>query len=118
MKDADRRYPLTWHMQVEEPPLSHAECEAADRGGSDAAIIFSIVYPESGTYRLTIVSLDGRTGETVPDEELFSAWAILAAHLQESTTLSPGKRELAQTVHEYVRQVVMMGRDVERDPSL
>jgi hypothetical protein len=107
----EHRYPLSWHMRSEDPPLSRGQLQAAGRGGCDAMVIHSMGYPEDGGFSMKTLSLDGRTGQPVDDEELFKVWALLAHQLMTSPTLSPGKRELCEAAHGYIHRIVMMGRD-------
>ena len=105
------KYPLTYDLRAEDPPLTRAELEAAGvvlsplgvatgRGACDAAILLSLTYPEDGSFAMLLVSKDGRTGDVLPDAEIFKCWALLAKRLAESRTLHPAKRELARTLWE------------------
>jgi hypothetical protein len=96
-----RRYPLTYEVRAEDPPLTPAEIEPG-RGACDAAILLSLVYPDDGSFSLLIVSMDGRTGDHVSDAELFKCWTLVAKRLAESTTLHASKRELARELWQIV----------------
>lgn len=95
----EQRYPLTYELRGEDPPLTRAEIEPG-RGACDAVILLSLLYPEDGSFSLLIASKDGRTGDEVSDAEIFKCWGMLAERLAESRTLSPNKRELARTLWE------------------
>lgn len=103
------RYPLTYELRSEDPPLTRAEIEP-ERGACDAAILLSLIYPEDGSFSMALVSMDGRTGDELPDAELFKCWSMLAKHLAESRTLSHEKRELARALWEVVARAVRDAR--------
>ncbi len=95
----NRRYPLTYDLRAEDPPLEKDDIEAG-RGACDAAILLSLIYPADGSFSMLIVSRDGRTGDEVSDAEIFKCWTLMANRLARSDTLSPNKRELARALWE------------------
>ena len=106
----ERRFPLTYELRAEDPPLTADEIMAMGRGGCDAMILLSMLYPADGSFSLLVVSKDGRTGDEVTDAEIFKCWAMLAKRLADSSTLSPNKRELARTLWEVWREAVLGAR--------
>jgi hypothetical protein len=97
-----KKYPLTYDVRQEEPPLTPDEVQHLSRGAADAVVILSMIYPPDGSFSLSVVSLDGRTGEEVTDNELWKVWTMLSYQLARSKTLAEPKRELAETLHECV----------------
>lgn len=90
-----RRYPLSYALEVEDPPLTAEELLATDRGGCDAVLLASIVYPPDGSLSILIHALDGRTKVSMTDKEIFKCWALMAKRLAASKTLDDGRREFA-----------------------
>lgn len=105
-------YKLTYDARVEDPPVTREQIEKVGRGGCDAVVILSMLYPDDGSFSLAVVSLDGRTGEQIEDKELFKAWWLLASRLGESETLDPVRRMLAKTSFELIREFFL---DVAKD---
>jgi hypothetical protein len=93
---AEHRYPLSYTLKREDPPLTKDQIDTNEIGASDAVVILSMIYPEDGSFSLAIDSLDGRTGDEVTDNELWKVWTMMASRLAESKTLSESKRSLAQ----------------------
>ena len=81
--------------------------EQEDLGSCDAAILFSIITPEDGSSSTAILSMDGKTGESLDDHELFKAWSIMAHQLSQSTELGEGRRALTEQVFEVIRQALL-----------
>ena len=98
-----RRYPISFDLRLEDPPLASSELER-ERRACDAAIVLLINYRSSGARAVDIVSRDGRTGECVPDAELYECWLLMASKLASSPTLAPVKREIAEAVRYSVEQ--------------
>ena len=81
-----------------------------DLGACDALVMFSLLYPEDGSYSWLMIPRDGRTGKDLSDAEVWKCWAMLAHRLSMSETLSPGKKELCREVHEAVKETVRRSR--------
>lgn len=64
-------------------------------GAADAAVIISLLYPDSGEYSAKYMSRDGRTGQPLGSDELFKAWICWAATLAQDPHLNATKREFA-----------------------
>ena len=67
-------------------------------GACTAVVVGSILYPEDGSYSAAFLTVDGRTGTSLHDNELWKAWSLLAVQLSRSDTLSEHKRELCALV--------------------
>jgi hypothetical protein len=106
---SERRYPITYEVTFQDPPLDRLAIPKG-HGACDAVVILSLLYPEDGSFSMLPMSRDGRTGEELSDAELFKCWTLLAAHLAESKTLSPEKRQLAAQLFDVVRQAVATAR--------
>lgn len=63
-------------------------------GACDAALLGSVVRTEDGGVSVLFVSLDGKTGEDLTDQELFKLWGMLGEKLSKSTMLGDGSRKL------------------------
>lgn len=109
---SERRYPLTYDIRAEDPPLAREEIEAG-RGACDAIVLLSLLYPTDGGggFSMRVLSKDGRTADEVSEAELFNCWARLSKSFAESTTLHPGKRMLAREVWEIWHGAVMARRE-------
>ena len=94
----DRRYPLSWTMKIENPPLSAGDVEAREVGACDVLFFASIVHSSRDIYGTILGSLDGRTGKGVDDSVLFEVWAMLAEGLGRSSTLGEGRRTFCAEV--------------------
>jgi hypothetical protein len=110
----DRPYPLTYDLRHEDPPVTAAQLaeqlrRGDDRGGCDAAILISIVYPQAGGVSHLIVSRDGRTGKPLADVELFKAWSMMAAELSRGQ-LSDELQHICREAFDKIRRVVLRDR--------
>lgn len=95
------KYHVTYDVTPHREGLDR-EAIPEGRGACTAVLLASLLYPEDGSYSAAFVSMDGRTGEPLHDNEVWKAWAMLAAGLAESKTLAPNKRDLAKAVHDAV----------------
>ena len=106
-----RSYPISYDIQIHESGASPEWLDNAGRGGADAVVIWSMIYPDDGSFSLMPMSLDGNSRQEVSDDELFKCWSMMAQQLSKSTQLSAGKRDLCRRAFEVVRQVIMQGRN-------
>jgi hypothetical protein len=104
-------YPVSY--QIEHGHFSKADLTRLKRGGCDAVIIHSLLYPRDGSRSELILSSDGN-GKEISDEEMFKSWISMAKRLSESETLHPGKRNMADVVFNMIRDLILMER--EKDP--
>lgn len=103
---SDRRYKISYDVDVKIGSFTKDELRASKRGGTDAFFFLSMLYPEDGSFSLAVASRDGATGEEATDDELFKCWTLIAHRLAESEELSPGKRAFAKAVFAEVRRIV------------
>jgi len=109
-------YPLTYKLEVHNPPLTRTQVtEDRNRGAGDAALLFSLVYPPDGSFKILMVSVDGRTGDELTDDEVFKVWAMAASRLGKSETLAPWKKEIAQTFFDTFAEIVRNGVPADKD---
>ena len=101
------KYKLKYKFDVDVGNYSKEEIKEADRGGADAIILTSILYPEDGSLSVYFQSFDGRNeGKDLEDKELFKVWALLANRLGRSETLTGKKQQLAQFVHDQISELI------------
>lgn len=106
------RYHLTYQATPHPDGIPHASIPAG-HGACDAIIMAQLLYPEDGSFGATVVTVDGRTGRTVSDDEIFKFWCVLAGALATSERLQPGKREFCETVHQIVSGAISAARRAE-----
>jgi len=111
----DHRYPVSWTMKLEDPPLSGEEVEAREVGACDTFFFASTVYAADGSSRTILGSLDGRTGETLNDHEFFQVLSLLALRLSRSTTLDEGRRKFCEHAFETIRKATLGARPKEKE---
>jgi hypothetical protein len=107
------RYKVTYYVQHHAKGMTEREVLALDRGGCDSLIVISQLYPEDGSYSQAVASINGETGESVDENEVWKAWTALAHSLMDSDELSEGKRLVCKLVHEMVRDAVLTMRGKE-----
>lgn len=105
-----RTYPLTYEVTPRPERVTADWVREHGLSACDAVVILSMLYPDDGSFSLLPISLDGRTGEPVTDNELWKVWTLIAHNLAQSADLSEGKRALCATVFDMVREVVLAGR--------
>lgn len=115
MSAEDVVYHLTYDVRAH--PKGISEPDRPDGGACDAIVISSIIGQlGEGMVSIALASLDGRTGEAIPPEDLFTVWAGMAYHLGE-TMPDGGRRELARFVHERVREAILAARGFPKTPE-
>jgi hypothetical protein len=114
------KYKMKYKFEPERGEFTKEDLKkAGDVGGTDAMILFSLIYPEDGSFSLNFWTYDGRQPEDhdkqrgiaeLPDQELFKVWMMLASRLGRSTTLSEPKRQFAQDVHQTISDILTTAR--------
>lgn len=89
------RYPITYDIRQEDPPLTADEVRAQGRSATQAIVFVSLLYQPDGSFSMLVESRDGRTKDRVSANELFKVWLLLATRLKNAPDLSVGKRQLA-----------------------
>jgi hypothetical protein len=89
-------YKLKYDFNADAGQYSKEEIKEAGKGGSDALLLVSVLYPENGSLSIYFESMDGRNeGKSLSDHEVFKIWLMLAGRLGRSTTLNDIQREYA-----------------------
>lgn len=105
------KYKLKYKLDMDAGEFSKEDLtnDPSDVGGTDALILFSLLYPEDGSFSSLMITKDGRSGEVteLDDNEVFKVWSMLAHRLAESKTLSKNKKEFASQVFEIHREAVL-----------
>ena len=102
----EHKYKIKYDIKHEVGNFSKEDIQENGSGGTDAFVLFSIIYPEDGSYSQTHFSLDGRTGEALDRNELWKLWSTLSALLAKSDGLAEWKRFISETAFEMVREVI------------
>lgn len=84
--------------------------ELGDDGGADALVLISIIFEDDGGRSDVVLSVDGRTGDQLPDIELFKSWVMLAHRLMGSAELADEAQALCRAVFVDVQARVMRDR--------
>lgn len=96
-------YKIKFDISTEVGSFSKDEIKASKSGGTDALIVFSLLYPEDGSFSMFHFSFDGRNkGEEVSHKELFKIWAMLTSQLSKSESLSKEKKEFCKVVFDTI----------------
>jgi len=103
-------YRLLWKLEPR-PEGVTPEQVPTGFGASDAAFLLSCLYPPDGSFSVLVMSMDGRTGAPLDDDELFKVWSMLAKRLSVSTTLSASKKDFAKQVFEVFCAAITSARD-------
>lgn len=97
--EQDRRYRVHYRIGHDEGEgLTEAELQGRREGGCDA-LLLAHVLRNGGRLQFQFLSLDGKTGKTLSDRELFVIWSSLA-HVIKDGQLEPTQRQLARMVFE------------------
>jgi len=89
-------YKVKYNLEFDIGDYPRGEVLEDNLGGCDAFAFFSILYPPDGSFSITSVTVDGKTGKELEKEELFKLWIVLGAMLGKDTDLSDFKREFAK----------------------
>ncbi len=97
-KKKGHNYKIRYGFSPEIGEFTEEQVKQAKAGGTDALILFNLLFPGGGQYLCDYVSIDGRTSKPVADEELFRVWVFLANKLAQSEGLDDGKKAFAGEV--------------------
>jgi hypothetical protein len=107
MASTDHKYRIKYEFTPEYGEFSGEEVKRANRGGCDAIIFHSILYPEDGTFSCKTFSIDGRKGgDDLSAIELFKVWMLLGSQLAESEELDQARRYMARMPLEAMREAM------------
>ena len=98
----EHKYKLKYKVEHECGEFTKQEILNENAGGADALIIFSLIYPEDGSFSQNFSTVDGRTGMSLPDNEVYKVWVLLSHRLANSKTLAEGTKELARTIFKII----------------
>ncbi len=101
------QYKLKYKIEIEDRDKGYKPEDADEEHGlTDALAVFSIIYPEDGSYSQCIaLTADGREKRPLSQDEIFKLWMTLGLSLSQSEKLSEGKKELAKHFAELVRDI-------------
>ena len=113
---SEHKYKLKYDLKTEPGEWTKEHIKETGSGGTDAFVMFSIIYPADGSLSVQNLSVDGRNnGDPLPDNEIFKLWTMLAQQLGESETLTPGKKAFAADVFETFRLALLAHREYKDD---
>lgn len=108
--EAHVSFHLTFTAEVHPEGLAREQIPD-DRGGCDAMLFASILYPEDGSLSIQFLGVDGRRSDReLQDREWFKVFAHLAKVLSESKELPLGQHELCVRVHDAVHDAIVASR--------
>ena len=89
-------YKLKYNLKTWPGEYSAEEIKESGQGGTDAFLMFSIIYPEDGSLSVQHTSVDGRNGgKELDGRELFKMWMLLGTNLAKRDDLDELRREIA-----------------------
>lgn len=103
-------YRLSYSFEADAGHFTKEQLKASGRGGTDAWLFASILYPADGSLSVQFASRDGRSEsgkDDLDDTEWFKVWSMLTSRLAQSETLSAAKRDFCQAVFMSIRDAVL-----------
>ncbi len=111
------RFRLRYKLDTERGEFLRDEVlRTGNTGATDALIMISCVYADTGAYSQTFVCIDGR-GPKMPATDVWKAWVMLGAALASDEELSPNKRDLCARVVDIVAGRPLPTEDPEVPPT-
>lgn len=107
---SEHRYRLVFKLDCEYPEGGMPNREAKllpkqGKGATDALIVFSLLYPEDGSFSTFFWSHDGRNGgEELDDSEIWKVWMMLTSRLANSKTLKGWKKQICISTMDLIRR--------------
>lgn len=100
-------YKLKYKINIEARDEGYQPEDCSEECGlTDVLAVFSILYPDDGSYSQCItLTADGREKRPMSQDEIFKLWMTLGLSLSEAETLSDSKRQFVQTFAEIVRKI-------------
>jgi hypothetical protein len=99
---SEKTYRVTHAIAVHDPPLQSDEVPDG-HGACDALFTASVSARDDGTSDIVFDSINGFSGERLPDSELFMLWCKLAQELSEVLPEGSGQQEICTSVTTVVR---------------
>jgi len=108
----DHKYRLKYTLKTEPGEFKESDPREKQDGLTDALVVFSILYPEDGSYSQMHISFDGRKvtdgkAYAVNDNDIFKLWILLGADLARSSKLGIAKHLFVEMVWETFREKFM-----------
>jgi hypothetical protein len=99
-------YTIDWKAEPGEDPqqpgITKEALAAAERGGADALVWVSILYPPDGSYSVAYHSLDGATNDELSAAEMFKMATTLLVGLGQRNDATPELRDLCEGVRRMI----------------
>ncbi len=101
------KYKTKYNLISKAGEFTSEEIRKEGIGGCDAFIIFSLIFPEDGSYSQTFFSFDGRNeGKKLNPNDLWKVWAIMTKNLiDQKKDLNSGKFFIAETTFEMIKEL-------------
>lgn len=100
-------YKIKYDIPNEVGNFTKEEILKEGKGGTDAFMFISMLYPEDGSFSMKLLTKDGRTNDDLDPAEIWKVWSMMARQLAEMEELSPGKRELCGAVFKTIQQAIL-----------
>lgn len=71
-------YKIKYDLPHEVGNFTGEEIKKEGKGGTDAFIFVSMLYPEDGSFSMRLLTKDGRTNDELDANEIWKVWSMLA----------------------------------------
>ncbi len=101
------KYKTRYKLEPEAGEFTAEEIREGGIGGCDALVLYSLIFPEDGSYSQTFFSFDGRTGGgPVNSNDLWKIWSLMTKNLiDRKDDLSVAKYSIAEGTWELIKEL-------------
>jgi hypothetical protein len=102
---AEEKYHLSYEVNANPDGFTASELEEG-KGACDQLIAIAMTRQADGAYLQVIESLDGKSAEALSSQEIFKAWIMMGASIQQLEGLGDVEREFAARIFEGFMQLL------------
>lgn len=112
-------YKIKYKFDIETDPAGYTVKDITeDDGLSDGLVVFSILYPEDGSYSQKLVcAFNGETKKSFTDHELFKLWSVLGLGLSNYNELPSHEASIMTDFAYNLRKLVLEGNNKKSAPE-
>lgn len=100
------KYKIRYELALEDRDGGYTKEEADEKGLTDGLLLFSILFPDNGSYsQATVINYNGVEKRAFTQDEIFKIWMSLGLSLHDNDELEGWKREFIKMYAGHIREI-------------
>lgn len=100
------KYKIRYELSIEDESKGYTKDEAEEKGLTDGLLLFSVLFPEDGSYsQQAVFSYNGVKRRPFTQDETFRLWMTLGLGLHDNGELEGWKNEIITVYADLIRKI-------------